>query len=298
MDKSISKELTVSSNKLSTMSQTQLEKYAEEKSKFILEKIELSTQKVAEAKEMAEDAQCMSTGWFGKTRRKAEATAEAVVATNEAMGEMNELLQESIRFTCLSMSFAQAMSKHMSALLVKGFETRDGDFIKLSDDSKEQAMYIIKQADDFAKQQLAVEMQQEEQKKKVTKLEDKIEENRSRLDEKDVLDKKQTEQINNLFDSLSEKDKIDEEQSRRLEELGALLDNKDILDQKQEEAISKNAESIKILFDYTKQKDILDKAQSQDIDELKKAKKINAIQIVTLVIAIIALGLSIFNLIV
>lgn len=34
------------------------------------------------------------------------------------------------------------MSKHMSALIVKGFENSDGEFIKLSSDSEEQAMYI------------------------------------------------------------------------------------------------------------------------------------------------------------
>ena len=41
------------------------------------------------------------------------------------------------------LSFAQAMSKHMSVLIVKGFENSDGKFIKLSSDSEEQAMYIV-----------------------------------------------------------------------------------------------------------------------------------------------------------
>jgi len=44
-DKKISKELQISSSKLEKMSSSQLEAFAEEKSKFILEKIELSTQK-------------------------------------------------------------------------------------------------------------------------------------------------------------------------------------------------------------------------------------------------------------
>lgn len=54
----------------------------------------------------------------------------------------------------------------MSALIVKGFENSDGEFIKLSSDSEEQAMYIVQQAETFAKNQLEVEMKQEVQDSK------------------------------------------------------------------------------------------------------------------------------------
>lgn len=52
------------------MSPSQLESFAEEKSKFILEKIKLSTQKITDAKEAAEDAANMKSGWFGKTKKR------------------------------------------------------------------------------------------------------------------------------------------------------------------------------------------------------------------------------------
>ena len=189
------KELQISTSKLEKMSPSQLESFAEEKSKFILEKIELSTQKITDAKKAAKDAANMKSGWFGKTKKKADATADAVIATNEAIGEMNELLQESIRFTCLSLSFAQAMSKHMSALIVKGFENRDGEFIKLSSDSEEQAMYIVQQAEAFAKNQLEVEMKQASQDSKIENLADKVSEDENRLNEKDNLDSEQSADI-------------------------------------------------------------------------------------------------------
>lgn len=272
-DKKISKELQISSSKLEKMSSSQLEAFAEEKSKFILEKIELSTQKITAAKEAAEDAANMKSGWFGRTKKKADATADAVIATNEAIGEMNELLQESIRFTCLSLSFAQAMSKHMSALIVKGFENRDGEFIKLSSDSEEQAMYIVQQADAFAKNQLEVEMKQASQDSKIENLADKVSENENRLNEKDI---------------------IDAEQSKRLEELGAILNNKDLVDQKQEEAISKNTEAIKVLFEYTKQKDILDKGQSEEIKKIK-ATSSKKLSVIAIIISSIALIVSVVN---
>lgn len=293
-DKKISKELQISSSKLEKMSSSQLEAFAEEKSKFILEKIELSTQKITDAKEAAEDAANMKSGWFVRTKKKADATADAVIATNEAIGEMNELLQESIRFTCLSLSFAQAMSKHMSALIVKGFENRDGEFIKLSSDSEEQAMYIVQQAEAFAKNQLEVEMKQASQDSKIENLADKVSENENRLNEKDNLDSKQSADIAANRKRLDEKDIIDAEQSKRLEELGAILTNKDLVDQKQEEAISKNTEAIKVLFEYTKQKDILDKEQSEEIEKIK-ATSSKKLSVIAIIISSIALIVSVVN---
>lgn len=293
-DKKISKELQISSSKLEKMSSSQLEAFAEEKSKFILEKIELSTQKITDAKEAAEDAANMKSGLFGRTKKKADATADAVIATNEAIGEMNELLQESIRFTCLSLSFAQAMSKHMSALIVKGFENRDGEFIKLSSDSEEQAMYIVQQAEAFAKNQLEVEMKQASQDSKIENLADKVSENENRLNEKDNLDSEQSADIAANRKRLDEKDIIDAEQSKRLEELGAILNNKDLVDQKQEEAISKNTEAIKVLFEYTKQKDILDKEQNEEIEKIKTTSS-KKLSVIAIIISSIALIVSVVN---
>ncbi len=167
------------------------------------------------------------------------------------------------------------MSKHMSALIVKGFENSDGEFIKLSSDSEEQTMYIVQQAGTFAKNQLEVEMKQEVQDSKIENLADKVSKIENRLNEKDV---------------------IAAEQTKHLEELGAILNNKDLVDQKQEEAISKNIEAIKVLFEYTKQKDILDKEQSEEIEKIKatSSKKLSVIAIIISSLAIIG---SIVNII-
>lgn len=284
-----SKELQISSSKLESMQPSQLEMFAEEKSKFILEKIELSTKKITDSKKIAEEAKNMKGGIFGKTRQKADKTAEAVLKTNEAVAEMNELLQESIRFTCLSLNFAQAMSKHMSALIVNGFKNRDGEFIKLSSDSEEQARYVVKQAEVFAKNQLEVEKKQAVQDSKIDSLGYKVANNMNRLNEKDKLDAEQSEKIQRIFGTLNEKDRIDEEQTQRLEELGTLLSNKNLVDQKQEEAIN-------VLFEYTKQKDILDRRQSEEIERIKKniSKKLC---IVAVSVSMIALFFSVFSIV-
>lgn len=309
-EKKTTKELQITSSKLENMSTEQLENFAEEKSKFILEKIEFSVQKISEAKEAAEAASNMRSGWFGKTGKKADATANAVITTNEAVAEMNELLQESIRFTCLTFGFAQTMSKHMSALILNGFKNHDGEFIELSDNSKEQALYIVQQAEAFAKNQLELEIRQAAQDSKINDFTNKVLNNESRLDEKDLLDKEQSEKIISLSNenkeqnkklseihfSLSEKEKIDEEQSQRLEELGTLLSNKDLVDQKQEEAITKNSDAIKVLFEYAKQKDILDKEQSEEIERIKKFSS-KKLCIAAIIISVCALVCSVASIV-
>ena len=152
---------------------------------------------------------------------------------------------------------------------------------KLNGASKEEISELARQ------EMMAVVRQLKEQEdilKKQEFLSSKVKENSSRLNEKELLDKEQTEKIASLSNenreqnkklseirfSLSEKEKIDEEQSQRLEELGTLLSNKDLVDKTQEEAITKNSEAIKVLFEYAKQKDILDKEQSEEIERIKK----------------------------
>ena len=182
----------------------------------------------------------------------------------------------------------------MSALIVKGFENRDGEFIKLSSDSEEQAMYIVQQAEAFAKNQLEVEMKQASQDSKIENLADKVSENENRLNEKDNLDSEQSADIAANRKRLDEKDIIDAEQSKRLEELGAILNNKDLVDQKQEEAISKNTEAIKVLFEYTKQKDILDKEQNEEIEKIKTTSS-KKLSVIAIIISSIALIVSVVN---
>ena len=152
--------------------------------------------------------------------------------------------------------------------------------------------------------------EQEDILKKQEFLTSKVKEIVSRLDEKDALDKEQSDKISSLsnenkeqnkkldkiHNTLSEKERIDAEQSQRLEELGALLDNKDLVDKKQEEAISKNSEAIKVLFDYTKQKDILDKEQSEEIEVLKKSSQ-RKLGILAISISIVAIICSIGSLV-
>ncbi len=178
---------------------------------------------------------------------------------------------------------------------------------KLNGASKEEISELARQ------EMMAVVRQLKEQEdilKKQEFLSSKVKENSSRLNEKELLDKEQSEKIISLSNenkeqnkklseihfSLSEKEKIDEEQSQRLEELETLLSNKDLVDQKQEEAITKNSDAINVLFEYTKQKDILDKEQSEEIERIKKFSS-KKLCIAAIIISVCALVCSVASIV-
>jgi hypothetical protein len=169
------------------MTPRKLQALAENKSIEILQKINATTKRIAKAKKVAKNAAKMKTGWFGKTEEKVTATAKSGVATNEAMSEMNNLLQESIRFTCSSIQFAQVMHKTMAHMMVKGFKDTDGQIIKLSGDSKEVVQSILDEADDFVKKQLAVEKKQADLEAKIDENAGRISENKGKIAENKVF---------------------------------------------------------------------------------------------------------------
>jgi hypothetical protein len=210
----------------------ELQKLAEDKSVEILEKINTTVKRIAEAKQEADLAKAMKSGWFGKTRKKTDATANAVVATNAALSEMNNLLQESIRFTCSSIQFAKIMYKTMAYMMVNGFKDTNGQITQLSSDSKEAVQLILNEANDFVTKQLDVEEKQAEMNR--------------RLDEKDKIDRERSEKLEELKNLLSEKQQVDENQEKEIRSLVEYTKQKDILDEEQNANIQRIMNELKI----------------------------------------------------
>lgn len=275
------KELSVTLKDIEKMTPNKVDELVSKKTKEILVNIQNCTNKIQEAKEAAEYAESMETGrWWERGKRtaaKATATAEALMNTNEAVSELSNIVKESIAFTCLSMAFAQKMTDSIAQMMAEGFEDSNGNYITLSNDAKEQGEIILKQAKNYLNSQL------------------QINELEARQKEQEIIDKQQDELIAKNSERLDEKEKIDELQTQRLEELGALLSNKDLVDQKQEEAILKNSEAVKVLFEYTKQKEELDKKQSEQIEQLINKNKVNVINLLSLGLSIISIGLCIYT---
>lgn len=247
-------------------------------------------------------------------RHRAGNTKDIVEDTQEAVERLASAQQVSVNALKKSFEFQKKLAETSKYLFELGCANITVNRIavraieaKLYGASKGEISELARQEMMSVVRQLK---EQEDILKKQEFLTSKVKENVSRLDEKDALDKEQSDKISSLsnenkeqnkkldkiHNTLSEKERIDAEQSQRLEELGALLDNKDLVDKKQEEAISKNSEAIKVLFDYTKQKDILDKEQSEEIEVLKKSSQ-RKLGILAISISIVAIICSIGSLV-
>jgi DNA repair exonuclease SbcCD ATPase subunit len=182
-------DLAVLQNKLesSPPSHKELKKMAAETTRNILTKIHSCSESIAEAKEAAENANNMKAGWFGKTKKKVNAATEALVQTNEAVAEMSNVVQESIKFTCVSYAFAEIMRDTMQMMIANGFKDADGRIKRLNDNGREAAELVLQETESVAQRQ-------KEQETRLSKLNEGIEQNREsitanteRIDEHDNL---------------------------------------------------------------------------------------------------------------
>lgn len=287
-----------------------------------IEDISALENEVKQSEESAKDAmQFVSTQMvryqekgFGIFRHRAGNTKDIVEDTQVSVEKLAAAQQVSVSAMKKSFEFQKKLAETSKYLFELGCANITVNRIavsaieaKLNGASKEEISELARQ------EMMAVVRQLKEQEdilKKQEFLSSKVKENSSRLNEKELLDKEQSEKIISLSNenkeqnkklseihfSLSEKEKIDEEQSQRLEELGTLLSNKDLVDQKQEEAITKNSDAINVLFEYTKQKDILDKEQSEEIERIKKFSS-KKLCIAAIIISVCALVCSIASIV-
>lgn len=210
------------------MSPQQLQAIAEQKAASILAKIKDHEEKIQSAKKSANDANNIKTDFwrFGNTGKKVDATATALVETNEALKEVNDLIQESIKLTCTSIQFAQVMHKTMAHMMVNGFRDASGNIQKLAGESQDFVQLILDGAEDFVKKQLIVEQKQaaleiwKEQKDTIDAEQSRrLEELQTLLDDNKTDDEARQKEIRLLFDYAKQKDQLDKEQSALIQEL-------------------------------------------------------------------------------
>lgn len=140
----------------------------------IFKKIGELSKKIENAENQAISAKNTSGGFLGfnKTKRQAQATSEALIRTNEAVSEMNALIQESIKFTCSSLVLSKCMFDNMSEMTKNGFVDRDGKLSKLNKKGEEFANHLITQAKSYIKQQQKLEAAHKFSKENAIKIEE------------------------------------------------------------------------------------------------------------------------------
>ncbi len=221
-------ELALAQEIRSDLGPSELQAIAEKSATSILLKIKKREKSILAAKRAAANAAKIETAiWrVGNTDKKIDATANALLMTNSALAEMNDLVQESIKFTCTSIQFAQVMHKTMAHLMVSGFKDANGNIQQLAGESKEFVELILNEADDFVSKQLAFEEMHAELQTKLNQKDQidaeqtrRLEELKSLLDRKMTVDDMQEKAIQLLRDHANQKDRLDKEQSEMIQEL-------------------------------------------------------------------------------
>ena len=215
--------------------------------------IQETVEAIEKAKEISREADKIKTGLFrfGNTDKKADLTAKGLMQTNEAMEQLTKIVQDTINLTQGSIEYTKTAVGIVGFIIQQGFVEVNGQQIRLSNSSLEQFKIIYNASNDFIQNLIAQENHLKLQNEKIAK-------NSKRLDEKDILDDKQSKDIkaNTLNISankvrLDKKDSLDTEQSRQIAKLES---------------------------------------------EISKLKNNGLISIVSLIVSVLALGIAIFTL--
>jgi hypothetical protein len=239
------------------------------------------------SKKSAQAAQAMKSGMFGKTKKKADNTADAVVKTNESMAEMNDLIQEAIKFSCQSTEYSTIMIQAMSEMIANGFKNSSGEIIRLNKSGEKFATIILSQAEKFTQNHLRVEELQYQQIKELHE----IKEDSNEKHDKIVCE------IITLKDEMERNSShLSEDIKRKTSEVLASSDERDELHDLQIEGLTKQAINIESKSD---QKDTLHDEQIKNIKKRLTAqeKKIKTIEkgkvVISICISAISLLISI-----
>lgn len=252
---------------ISSLDNRQIKSLAAEAAREILLKINSAAQRIEEAKQAADSARSMSSGWFGKTKRKADATAEALTRTNAAVADMNALIQESIKFTQINAQLSKAMHMAMSKMVAEGFKDRDGKLISLNESGQEFASLLLQEAEEFSERQLQIETLQARQAEElqsvregsnrlaeqlgrdIKKLEDETRNRTSQL--KEIIEKRSVEILSRSDENDARHDRLIQELQQSAEAIRKASDDQDAIHSAQiaqlQELVKKQGAQIKEL---------------------------------------------------
>lgn len=193
---------------LANKSESDIAKYAKDMANKIFVRINELTKSIDEAKALSKQAENVKSDWRPKifggksaTDKRSKLNARVNTQQNEALSEMNDLIQGCIALTQCSILFAKHMVEEMSIIMVKGFKDKDGDTIRLSDSTKEQAQILLTQAQSGLERQRKIESNASaisQNKESISQNKSVISQNRQIIDENRKLIEQNQELIKEL----------------------------------------------------------------------------------------------------
>lgn len=270
-------EVEVLQKQIATLKPEDLKVLAEEKAVEIFSNIQRVSSKIDRAKYLTRQADNVKGSWnpFGesKAEKRSKLNTQANAMQNEAMAEMNTLIQESIKLTTISYGFAQAMTQTIAAMLENGFKDKDGDIQQLHGVAKEQALVMLDEAQRFVRHQQEYEERQGQQEEQISALQSGIVKHKQEYEKRQ---EKQEQDITTQGQKIQELQEQLESKRTKIKELESTLKSKDSLDDKQSQDIQnlqneleKKREKIKELESALDSKKLIDEDQEAKINELQ-----------------------------
>lgn len=271
-----------------------LKALAEKKLTEILEKIQAISYNIDKAKRLTKQAENSESDWsnklsfgrFGesKTDKRSRLNTKAITMQNEAMVEMNNLIQESIKLTTISYGFAQAMTQTIAEMLTSGFKDSNGDIQRLEGVAREQVLIILDEAKKFVQHQQEYEVRQEKQETQISILERDFDKHKKDYEYRQMNQESQIDSLESGFaehkEEYEERQKQQETQiaahGTKIQDIHARLESKDSLDEEQTREIQllrgelqTKREKIANLEQQLQAKQQIDDNQEAKINELR-----------------------------
>ncbi len=221
---------------VNNLEDSEVKELATYNSPVVIAKIHELSQKIEQTKEAANNAKNMKIGGFlrrGKQRdAKTDAIARAVATNSELIGEMNDLIQSTVRLVCVSTKLSQFIAEKFSDMMINGFKKTSGEVIRLNKAGKDYVKALLSEID----RNISAEQEQERRMtalqeysdKKDNELKEDIQHHDERIrtlgERSDVKDKEHDERISTVSERSDAKD---EEHDERIRTQGERSDAKD-----------------------------------------------------------------------
>lgn len=167
--------LAIESKEIKRMNHKQLTQWAQQKSLQIVERIETAVERAEVAKRDAEDAKSIEIKWYQSSKKKVDATSDALVKANEAIADLHNLVKEAIQFSQTNTSLSNAVQKALSKMIAEGITDANGQVRNVSEGATQFVEKVQNEASRFAARQRQVEQLQAEHASKVIELQQRSE---------------------------------------------------------------------------------------------------------------------------
>jgi len=167
--------VTMESKEIEKMSHEQLAQWAEQKSRQIVERIETAVEKAEVAKRDAEEAKNIEIKWYQSSKKKVNATSDALVKANEAIADLHSLVKEAIQFSQTNTSLSNAVQQALSKMIEEGITDANGQVRTVSEGAAQFVAKVQNEAARFSARQKQIEELQAEYGNKVFELQQRSE---------------------------------------------------------------------------------------------------------------------------